>query len=107
MDYRLDLYNAVSNYHEQMESDDVLFVVAYNNKNKDLMTVFNGNSFLLSKALSPNCSEVPSEHKEKYEFTQRAILNIAASIILTNKELKIEFDEKIKLYINKKSHGND
>ena len=48
MDYRLDLFNAVEKFQEQMTDDEALFIICYNSTQGDLLLGLDGDLNLIS-----------------------------------------------------------
>ena len=52
MDYRLDLFNAVEKFQEEMTEDDALFIICHNSKQGDLILGLYGDVDLVSSVLA-------------------------------------------------------
>ena len=94
MDYRLDLFNAVEKFQEQMTDDDALFIICHNSKQGDLLLGLEGDVNLISSVLASDTGYVnieSKEHKIKHEQAKRMILNIAINIIRTDADLRKKF----------------
>jgi hypothetical protein len=94
MDYRLDLFNSVSNYRANMTEEDALFIVAYNSQEGDLIMGIEGNVNLLSMVLSDMNGVEMEKNKDKIENfkeTQRSVLNIALNILRENEDYRNKF----------------
>lgn len=103
MDYRLDLFNAVKNYGENVTPQDSLMVICHNSKEHDFFMVKNGDDNLLS-ALMTNESDyitMSNEESEKLHKTmQRTILNIAINILRTHEKYRNDFSETLASFNN-------
>lgn len=91
MDYRLDLYNAVENYENEMNEDDGLFIVCHNAKDGDMLVGISGNLDVLINAVSNPNGYVKIETKEqleRHDGAQGMILNMALNILENKPELK-------------------
>jgi len=91
MDYRLDLYNAVSNYLENANEDDNILIIAHNNKEGDCMFAEYGDSTHIPTLLT--------EGRKELHNIRESILYAAIYIISTDKmerERFINAIEKIK-----------
>jgi len=94
MDYRLDLYNAVGKFQEQMTDDDALFIVCNNTKQGDLLIGLDGDVNIISAVLANDNNYVKIEnkdHKLKHEAAKRMVLNMAINILRTDKDLRNKF----------------
>jgi dsRNA-specific ribonuclease len=101
MDYRLDLYNAVDNYNQNANKDDVAIIIIHNKADGDLFTSFTGDWEILSAALTTkgyiNESNT-DEGNEAIENMRAAILNIAYNIAMKDETVK----QKFKTALNEK-----
>lgn len=89
IDYRLDLYNAVEKFVENMNEDnDSLFIVT-RSKHADNFSALTGNLDLIYEVMvSNNIIDKPtSKQLEGYTSMQNFILNCASNI-LVNDEIK-------------------
>ncbi len=94
MDYRLDLYNAVQKFQEEMTEDDALFIICHNSKQGDLLLGLDGDVDLISSVLSNDNGYVNIETKEqkiKHDGAKRMVLNMAINILRTDKDLRKKF----------------
>ena len=94
MDYRLDLFNAVEKFQEQMTEDDALFIICHNSKQGDLLLGLDGNVDLISSVLSNDNEYVNIENKEqkiRHEQAKRMVLNMAINILRTDSDLRNKF----------------
>lgn len=95
MDYRLDLFNAVKNFQEQMTKDDAIFIICHNSKQGDLFMCLDGELDLISSILANDNGYVNIENKEqkaRHEQIKRMTLNIAINILRSDKSLYKKFD---------------
>ena len=94
MDYRLDLFNAVEKFQEQMTEDDALFIICHNSKQGDLLLGLDGEVNLISSVLANDNGYVNIENKEqkvKHEQAKRMVLNMAINILRTDEDLRKKF----------------
>jgi hypothetical protein len=94
MDYRLDLFNAVEKFQEQMTEDDALFIICHNSKQGDLLLGLNGKVDLISSVLANDNGYVNIENKEqkvRHEQAKRMVLNMAINILRTDEDLRKKF----------------
>jgi hypothetical protein len=94
MDYRLDLFNAVEKFQEQMTKDDALFIICHNSKQGDLLMGLDGEVNLISSVLANDNGYVNIETKEqkvRHEQAKRMVLNIAINILRTDEDLRKKF----------------
>ena len=94
MDYRLDLFNAVEKFQEQMTDDEALFIICYNSTQGDLLLGLDGDLNLISAVLANDEGFVNLENKEQkisHEQTKGMVLNMAINILRTNIELRNKF----------------
>lgn len=93
MDYRLDLFNAVTNYQDNMTANDALLVIAYNKELGDLIMGLDGDWEIISRIVSGD-GLIPlnqSDSVKKFKYLQECILNIAANILNENDEYRAKF----------------
>lgn len=98
MDYRLDLYNAVQQYENNMNEDDVLFILCHNKKEGDSLSAILGDVSVLSMMLSVDGYvkiNTPTD-RENLDSLKGNILNMAINIINTDKELYDAFIKSLK-----------
>lgn len=93
MDYRLDLYNAINNYGENANKDDVALIIVHNKKDGDLVTSFIGDWEILSAALT---TEGYINNAEATEQIKNSILNIAFNIAMKDQTVKQKFLKALK-----------
>jgi hypothetical protein len=94
MDYRLDLFNAVERFQEQMTEDDALFIICHNSKQGDLLLGLDGEVNLISSVLANDNFYVNIENKEqklRHEQAKRMVLNMAINILRTDEDLRKKF----------------
>ena len=94
MDYRLDLFNAVEKYQEQMTEDDALFIICHNSKQGDLFIGLDGEVNIISSVLTNDNGYVIIENKEqkiRHQQAKRMVLNIAINILRTDEDLRKKF----------------
>lgn len=93
MDYRLDLFNAIQNYQDNMTSNDALLVIAYNKQDNDLIMGLDGDWQIISEVASTDemISIENVEQAQKFRYLQESILNIAANILNNNEEDRLKF----------------
>lgn len=94
MDYRLDLYNAIEKFQEQMTTEDALFVICHNSKQGDLILGLDGDVKLIAGVLANDNGYVNIENKAqkiRHEQTKRMVLNIAINILRTDEDLRKRF----------------
>jgi hypothetical protein len=94
IDYRLDLYNAIQKYCEQMTKEDAVFFIVHNTKDNDLFASLNGDWQILSAVLSDNKGYVNllnEEDRQRHNTMQEAVLNMAVNILANHDEYKQKF----------------
>ena len=95
MDYRLDLWNAVDKFEEQMTEDDALFIICHNSKQGDLLLGLSGDVNIISSILADDydCVNIENKSQEvKYKKTQAMVLNMAINILRVDKDLRKKFN---------------
>ena len=95
MDYRLDLWNAVDKFEEQMTEDDALFIICHNSKQGDLLLGLSGDVNIISSILADDydCVNIENKSQEvKYKKTQAMVLNMAINILRVDKDLRKKFE---------------
>ena len=100
MDYRLDLYNAVDKFEEQMTDDDALFIICHNSKQGDLLLGLSGDVNIISSVLADDydCVNIENKNQEvKYKKTQAMVLNMAINILRVDEDLRKKFNLAIEL----------
>ena len=91
MDYRLDLYNAITNYQNNMDKHDSLFVICHNCKDGDLVIGLDGDVDFISSILSNYNGYVNIKTKEdklRHEYVKSMVLNMAINILKSDSRLK-------------------
>lgn len=99
MDYRLDLFNAVEKFQENMSVEDALFIICHNSEDGDLLIGIEGDVNLISSVMANDNGYVNLKTKEdkiRHEQSKRMVLNIAINILRTDKELKSKFEIAMK-----------
>lgn len=99
MDYRLDLFNAVDKYQEQMTEDDALFIICHNSIDGDFLLGLDGDVNLISSVLANDNGYVNIDTEQKklsHEQAKKMVLNMAINILRTNEGLKKKFTIAIK-----------
>ena len=94
IDYRLDLYNAIDKFKEEMNEDDAMLIICHNSKQGDLVMGLLGDVDLLSGVLSNAHGHInyeSEEHKINYEQTRSFVLNIALNIINSDEAIFKKF----------------
>jgi len=94
MDYRLDLYNAVENFQQQMTDGDALFIIC-NTKQGDLLVGLDVGINIISSVRANDNGYVNIENKEPKIVNERAkriVLNMAINILRTDVNLLKKFD---------------
>lgn len=94
MDYRLDLYNAITRYQEQMTEEDALFIICNNSRQGDLFFGIDGDLQILGAIVMSGSNYVNIETKKQkkaHRDAQRGILNLAYWIIKSDEKLLAEF----------------
>jgi len=92
MDYRLDLFNALKNYQDNMQEHDAVLVICHNHKEGDAFIGISGDQNIISALITnPNGYLKIEENKEKHDKTKRAILNIAVNILNTDETYRNKF----------------
>lgn len=94
MDYRLDLFNAVEKYQEQMTKEDALFIICHNCKDGDLLIGLEGDVNIISSILANDNGYVnldTEDHKDRHQKTKRMTLNMAINILRTDEDLRKKF----------------
>lgn len=94
MDYRLDLFNAVEKFQEQMTEHDALFIICHNSEQGDLLLGLDGDVNLISQVLANDNEYVKienKEHKIRHEQAKRMVLNMAINILRTDTDLRDKF----------------
>jgi hypothetical protein len=95
IDYRLDIYNAIDRYQEQMTEHDALFAIMFNTLEGDLYMAPLGDVNLLSLCLAndDNCVPIKTNlDKRRHDHAKSMVLNMAINILRTDKALKEKFD---------------
>ncbi|CAB4215739.1 hypothetical protein UFOVP1483_47 [uncultured Caudovirales phage] len=103
MDYRLDLFNAVSAYQKHMTKDDALLFVSYNLEDGDIMMGLDGNVNIMSAVFANENGAMKLSTLEKrvqFRKAQSAVLNIASNILRVDKK----FYNKFKIVMGKINH---
>ena len=78
-----------------MTEDEAIFFIAFNSKDKDLMLALDGNINLISHVMSN--IEINSEEEESNLGRSKSmVLNIAFSLLMTDKSLMNKFQLAIK-----------
>ena len=98
MDYRLDLFNAVSKFSDSMDDEnDGIFIIS-KSTHGDNFSALLGNTDLLQFMLSrPDTIVNPTnEQMINYESMQSFILNSAFDILMKNEQKRIFFIESLK-----------
>lgn len=98
IDYRLDLFNAVENYNNNIDiENDALFIICHNKETGDAMTSFLGDEIILSQMLTvKGYCNIEKSDKKKFDSMQNMILNIAYNILLENKDKAKIFLKELK-----------
>lgn len=94
MDYRLDLFNAIEKFQDEMTKDDALFIICHNSKQGDLVIGLDGDVDIISAVLANDNGYVnlkTKEHKTRHEQAKRMVLNIAMNILRTDEDLRNKF----------------
>lgn len=94
MDYRLDLFNAVTKFQDEMTDDDALFIICNNSKQGDLLIGLDGDVDIISAVLANDNGYVNIENKEqkiRHEQAKRMVLNIAINVLRTDEDLRKKF----------------
>lgn len=100
MDYRLDLFNAVQNFQEEITNDDALFFISHNSKQGDLIIAVNGDVNLISSVLANDngyVNFINKEQEERHEYAKKMILNIAINVLRTNPILRKKFVQSLSM----------
>ena len=103
IDYRLDLFNAVDKFNENMNSEnDALFIISRSTYG-DNFSALTGNIDLLIVMLSRfgSLEILNNEQKESYQSMQYFILSSALSILEHDKDKKQIFIEALNENLNK------
>lgn len=94
IDYRLDLFNALKNYQENMTDDDSILLVCHNFSQGDLLLGVDGNIDNISAVLTNEHGEVnlkTKAEKKKFAYVRSSILNVAINILRADSELRKKF----------------
>lgn len=99
MDHRLDLFNAVEKFQENMSVEDALFIICHNSEDGDLLMAIEGDVNLISSVMANDNGYVnfkTNEDKIRHEQSKRMVLNIAINILRTDEDLRIKFITALK-----------
>jgi hypothetical protein len=98
MDYRLDLYNQVKKYKEQMTEDDALFCISINKKEGDLLMAAVGDTRVILAVICNEGNYVNfrnEKDKALHDKMKSWILYMAKCILESDNELKNDFINSI------------
>jgi hypothetical protein len=98
IDYRLDLFNAVDKFNENMNPEsDALFIISKSNDG-DNFSALTGNAEILYLMLSrfDFIENLSNEQKESFKSMQAFILNSAFTILMYNENDREIFINELK-----------
>jgi hypothetical protein len=98
IDYRLDLFNAIRNYQDQMDDNDFIFALINDKIDGDLIIALSGDTDLFSSSLSINglLQDAPIDKIEAHEDAKKVVLNAALNILNNSPMHLHNFYKKIK-----------
>lgn len=98
MDYRLDFYNAVEAFKNEMKDGDALFIISGNHNEGDILLGIAGDVNFFSAILSNPDDFIrikDQEQETNHKLTKNAVLNMAINILNHDDNLRKNFTKAL------------